>query len=834
MTPDQQLAIFRSALCKRSFYDFIRLVRPGYEFNWHHLELIEAMQRLADRKMSRLIVQMPPRHGKSEIVSRLFPAWLLARNPDEQIIACSYAADLAEKMSRDCQRIMTSPRYTNIFPEIGIGETREVGVVRTNKRFDIPGHKGYYVSAGVSGAITGEGCTVGIIDDPVKNPLSIDTPIPTPDGWKKMGELRVGDLVFDEMGNPVSVTFVSQRWNAKRNRVVFSDHSHIDAHPDHRWCAFDRKSHSVYTNGHSEYSTGWHEWKNKRNSKCSIVTTSEMAQTLRHKSMRNWTIPTAKPIQVGKKNLLIAPYVLGLWLGDGGRGTPAITSHIDDVPFYEGAISAVGYYSRVRLVSKSAQIGSPGTRVVAISLKNGGSTPSHTEDSIPKRLRSIGVWMNKHIPKNYLRSSKDDRVALLRGLMDADGTAGEQSVFCNKNEDLVDGVVELVASLGGKATKFAKENDFGTYWIVSVCTSFCPFALPRKIESWYGQGGKPSIRRLNRTVDCVVEIDEMVEYVCIGVDSNSHLFLAGKAMIPTHNSEEADSPTYRERAWNWYRSTFKTRFEPGAVEVICQTRWHENDLAGRIIKDSAERGGEGTEIISFPALCMEAEYGRDIGEALWEGKYDRAALLKIQQDVGSRSWNALYQQRPSPDEGTDLKKSWFQYYDPRTFVIPPTARVNFFFDTAYTDKDKNDPTAGIAYVKIGADFYILSCLSKWVEFTEAIQFIKTFAADNFYTPRSIIRIEPKASGKSVVQVMKKQTALNITDALLPKESKQARVRSISPTVEGGRVFLPSGAAWVDDFLSECAAFPNAAHDDRVDCLTGMILNESTGRVRRSS
>ena len=303
---------------------------------------------------------------------------------------------------------------------------------------------------------------------------------------------------------------------------------------------------------------------------------------------------------------------------------------------------------------------------------------------------------------------------------------------------------------------------------------------------------------------------------------------------PVKNAEEADSPTYRDRAWNWYRSTFKTRFEPGAVEVICQTRWHEDDLAGRIIKDSAERGGEGTEIISFPALCMEPEYSRDIGEALWEGKYGRHSLLKIQQDVGSRTWNALYQQKPSPDEGTDLKKSWFKYYDPRTFIIPPGARVNFFFDTAYTDKDKNDPTAGIAYVKIGADFYVLSCLSKWVEFTEAIQFIKTFAADNFYTPRSIIRIEPKASGKSVVQVMKKQTAMNVTDALSPKESKQARVRSISPTVEGGRVFLPSGAAWVEDFLNECAAFPNAAHDDRVDCLTGMILNESAGRVRRSS
>lgn len=457
----------RTALCSRSFLDFIRECRPKYEFNWHHLELIAALQRLADRQTTRLVVQMPPRHGKSELVSRLFPAWVLGRNQSEQIIAASYSADLAGAMNRDCQKIILSPIYKNVFPSMRVSEGRENGVVRTSKRFDVVGSTGYYVSAGVGGGITGVGCTIGIIDDPVKS------------------------------------------------------------------------------------------------------------------------------------------------------------------------------------------------------------------------------------------------------------------------------------------------------------------------------------------------------------------------------AAEAESETYRERTWEWYTRDFKTRFEPGCVEIICQTRWHEDDLAGRILQRIEETGNNTTEVISFPAICESPEYERNVGEALWESKYDRKALLDIQAEVGTRSWNSLYQQRPSPDEGNILKKKWFQYYDPRSINLADH-RVNFYFDTAYTKDEKNDPTAGLAYIKIGADYYILECLSKWLEFNEQIKWVESFSMANGYTRNSIIRIEPKATGKSVVQVMKKETALNIKEALSPSDSKVSRVKSIEPTVEAGRVFLPKGMSWVDDFLTECAAFPNAAHDDRVDCLTGMIINESAGRVRRSS
>ena len=103
-------------LAALDFRYFIQQARPDYQFNWHHDRLIDALQRLADRQYKRLIVMMPPRHGKSELVSRLFPAWILGRNGNEQIILSSYSLDLASAMNRDCQRIIQTPAFSEIFP----------------------------------------------------------------------------------------------------------------------------------------------------------------------------------------------------------------------------------------------------------------------------------------------------------------------------------------------------------------------------------------------------------------------------------------------------------------------------------------------------------------------------------------------------------------------------------------------------------------------------------------------------------------------------------------------------------------------------------------------
>lgn len=156
--------------------DFVIYTKPDYQVNWHHAALATALDKFVagNPKYKRLMVFMPPRHGKSQQVSRHLPAYILGRNPDAQIIACSYSADLAQRMNRDTQRIIDDPRYAALFPETQLFGASVRTVVqgtylRNSDIFEVVGHRGTYRSAGVGGGITGMGFDFGIIDDPIKN-----------------------------------------------------------------------------------------------------------------------------------------------------------------------------------------------------------------------------------------------------------------------------------------------------------------------------------------------------------------------------------------------------------------------------------------------------------------------------------------------------------------------------------------------------------------------------------------------------------------------------------------------------------------------------------------
>lgn len=156
---------------------FVSQVKPHLEFGWFHLEICKALEQfyqdVIDKKSPRLMIFAPPRHGKSELFSRTFPAWALGKNPDLSLIATSYAADLSSRMNRDVQRIIDSPEYHSIFPETRLNGKNIIavsaGALRNSEIFEIVDHKGVYRSAGVGGGITGMGGEIGIIDDPVKD-----------------------------------------------------------------------------------------------------------------------------------------------------------------------------------------------------------------------------------------------------------------------------------------------------------------------------------------------------------------------------------------------------------------------------------------------------------------------------------------------------------------------------------------------------------------------------------------------------------------------------------------------------------------------------------------
>ncbi len=159
---------------RESLQEFTTYTKPNYQVNWHHSLIFSKLDQFAAGSIKRLIISCPPRHGKSEIVSRRLPAYLFGIDPDANIIACSYSADLASRMNRDVQRIIDSPEYSRLFPDVclnssNVRTTAQGSYLRNSDIFEIVNHTGVYRSAGVGGGITGMGFKYGIIDDPIKN-----------------------------------------------------------------------------------------------------------------------------------------------------------------------------------------------------------------------------------------------------------------------------------------------------------------------------------------------------------------------------------------------------------------------------------------------------------------------------------------------------------------------------------------------------------------------------------------------------------------------------------------------------------------------------------------
>lgn len=308
-------------------------------------------------------------------------------------------------------------------------------------------------------------------------------------------------------------------------------------------------------------------------------------------------------------------------------------------------------------------------------------------------------------------------------------------------------------------------------------------------------------------------------YVCAGVGGP----ITGKGCHfgiiddPVKNREEASSKTYRDKQWKWFTSTFYSRLEKGGKILITLTRWNEDDIVGRLLKlQKEDPDAEQWRVVNMPAIKDETggyEYdNREIGEALWPEKYDVDRLKRIKATVGELDWNSLYQQRPAPLKGNIIKTRWFPISDRKFNYIP-----NYYLDSAYTDNTKNDPSCLMEYIHIGEKVQITNVWRMWLEAPELLKELKKIITN----PHSRLTIEPKASGKTIAQMLKKETDILVTEDVAPSDSKVTRCKSVTPFMERGQVEVLE-AHWNDAFFSECKVFPNGSHDDQVDCLVGII------------
>lgn len=164
----------RAALARRNFRDFIAYTKPEYEFNWHHESICEKLQAFSRVEIKKLMLFVPPQHGKSELATRRLPAYILGGNPNKKIAICSYSATLASTFNRDIQRVIEDIPYQSVFPETTLNEQSAINpskntYLRNSEIFEIVGHTGFVKTVGVGGSLTGTPVDVGIIDDPFKD-----------------------------------------------------------------------------------------------------------------------------------------------------------------------------------------------------------------------------------------------------------------------------------------------------------------------------------------------------------------------------------------------------------------------------------------------------------------------------------------------------------------------------------------------------------------------------------------------------------------------------------------------------------------------------------------
>lgn len=297
---------------------------------------------------------------------------------------------------------------------------------------------------------------------------------------------------------------------------------------------------------------------------------------------------------------------------------------------------------------------------------------------------------------------------------------------------------------------------------------------------------------------------------------------------PYKNAKDADSKAWAKTVRDFWEEVALPRLAPGAPVVLIQTRWREDDLAGWLATE-----GDGWTVLNIPAQADHNPekgetdvLGREPGEFMVSARKRtvRDWLKKI-REVGSRTWNALYQGRPAPAEGTIFKRTHWKRYpaplhivrDDGAHIVPSFDDLLISWDMTFKGTEGTDYVCGQVWMRRGADAYLLDQVHGRMDFVSTLREFRQLAAK---WPQAVLKIvEDKANGPAVISMLGRTVPGIVPEE--PQGGKEARAAAVSPLVEAGNVWLPEAeiAPWVGGLIDEAAGFPTAAHDDRVDALT---------------
>lgn len=830
--------------------DFVTYTKPDYEPAWFHGVWCDYLDRFVAGDIRRLMVFAPPRHGKSELVSRRLPACILGRNPDAQIIACSYSADLASRMNRDVQRIIDEPAYARLFPGTRLGganvRTLAKGTwLRNSDLFEVVGCEGVYRSSGVGGGITGMGFDcfpAGTVIQTEIGATDIATlcQLPYPPRvlsfnhrrncleWKRVVASRTvvaSDLVEVE-------TEGGRSFRCTRNHRVYVREQGYRQAGD--LCPGDRLVAAAEAGEVSAVPSK--DAKLRRRLPAVLSRTAArrdrrdvrlLRQTVRHASLSGVE---------GREKRPARPVLLAGLLAAAPRCQES---------------------SQVQTVSQSRHAHQDG-EVLPFLPRAGrlGPAPDLAGEGLPGVRRSLsttepphGLLLTLVCGRRALLSHEGGRqLTLQNGRQlrealpgDAEGRpgAGRLEVHClwPSEQSCPDKASSAERQVYGTVDSDGAPHQRGRDEQSSVQSGGGLHLLPQEAPPPLGTWQEDAVRVVRPSRS------EGEPVYDLQVEGNSNFFADGVLVHncgiiddPIKSQAEALSATYREKVYEWYTSTFYTRQARHGRILLTVTRWHDDDLPGRLLKHGAEDPtADRWTVLRFPAVAEAggvSEDRRAEGEALWAERFGLDFLGNVRATMGEHQFAALYQQRPQLREGGMFKHAWFTKV---VEVVPAEGRLVRYWDRAATGGG-GCHTCGVLMLRTpDRRFFVVHVVrGQWSPRERDLVILQTAQADRelFPTRPPAIYVEREGGSSGIDSI--ESTAQLLAGFNFrgdrPTGSKEVRAEPLASQAEAGNVYLVRDPArlWnVAAYCEELCLFPFGAYSDQVDassgafnCLTG--------------
>ena len=714
---------------QRSLLSFTRYTFPEFETSQHHECIIDALQRVEAGLCRRLIIQMPPRHGKSELASRRFPAWFMGKHPNEPLITASYGQELSSDFGREVRNIVNSPEYNAVFNNIKLSADASAA-----HKWKIEGHRGEYFAVGIGTATTGRGAKILLIDDPHKNREEADSILERQRVWDWYRSTAFTRL----MPQGAIVLIMCMTGDTPVRMADGREKPLAEIKPNDHILSYDQRLGTMTTsrvvNWINQGPDNVFEIKMKSGAK--VKANARHPFLVEKDGHRQWVrLRDLKP-----KDVLLKAHgvewsaakrdVTGQ-LSARGDAIPTITSTRE--PMAGGPLRSIPYRIAERVydiaTALSQRITTEWSKIKTVFARYAESLP------VAKTLAPTGMGSFASTTAMSLERSED----------------------CS---------AMTATSLSDMESRQRSCGELRPIW--SVTTDIIESIAPCGVEEVYD-----------------IEVEGTENFVANGLIS--------------HN-----------------------------------TRWHDDDLAGRLLKQAEEDPNiPPWEVLSLPAEAEEDDpLDRALGEPLWPEWYNKADLMERRAVLGHREYTALYQQRPTTNEGNYFSLEWFKEYTRDT--LPPRHELRFYgcSDYATSERRGTDWTVHTVFgIDMQDNIYVMAMWrerkqpKEWIE--NCIDLMAKYKPTAWAEERGQIL---NSVGPFLTERMRERGVYCHREQFTPSRDKTVRARAIQGRAEMGMIYFPKHAPWRADAIDELIKFPSAKHDDIVDTfsLLGLMLEKLRG------